>query len=214
MTWKRSDGLERLLQGIKKHLGLPTRYCVLSDIVKQTSARRRHPRWIVGFQSLAGTSKALRGDVGLDVDGLLRTGAGLRWALFFETGQGSAVTTTPPRELTCDAGRPATMGWQDHPQADRFLDDCKRCRGIYRAGGISQSGSALAGLPRGHGDGQKLHGLSMGLDICSTFPHGKSTRKHSTSSPCKSPPKLRRHISWPWPANSDPMLGYLTNFIS
>jgi len=62
--------LEALLQRVQERLQLPTRYSVLSDIVKQTSARQR-TRVDVGFQSLAGTTTALAGMVGLDVDGLL-----------------------------------------------------------------------------------------------------------------------------------------------
>ena len=62
--------LEELLGSIVNRLALPTRYCVLSDIVKQQRARER-VHVDVGFQSLAGTSKALAGMVGLDVDGLL-----------------------------------------------------------------------------------------------------------------------------------------------
>ena len=49
--------LEELLRSVVERLELPTRYCVLSDIVKQSSARA-HARVDVGFQSLAGTSKA------------------------------------------------------------------------------------------------------------------------------------------------------------
>ena len=82
--------LEQLLARVVKQLELPTRYCVLSDIVKQTSARTRTPV-DVGFQSLAGTSKALGGMVGLDVDGVLDLARGFD-GLYFETGQGSAVT--------------------------------------------------------------------------------------------------------------------------
>jgi ethanolamine ammonia-lyase large subunit len=63
---------------------------VLSDIVKQTKARERAPV-DVGFQSLAGTSKALAGMVGLDVDGILDLARGFD-GCYFETGQGSAVT--------------------------------------------------------------------------------------------------------------------------
>jgi len=51
---------ERLLQSIVERLQLPTRYCVLSDMVKQTAARAL-TKVDVGFQSLAGTSKALVG---------------------------------------------------------------------------------------------------------------------------------------------------------
>src|SRR6185369_10885045 len=60
--------LEQLLQNVVERLELPTRFCVLSDIVKQTTARAR-TKVDVGFQSLAGTSKAILGMVGLDVDG-------------------------------------------------------------------------------------------------------------------------------------------------
>src|SRR5205085_7001785 len=82
--------LEDLLRRVIERLKLPTRYCVLSDIVKQTTVRARTPV-DVGFQSLAGTSRALAGMVGLDVDGLLDLTKGFS-GLYFETGQGSAVT--------------------------------------------------------------------------------------------------------------------------
>jgi ethanolamine ammonia-lyase large subunit len=42
---------------VTERLELPTRTCVLSDILKQTSARAQ-TRIDVGFQSLAGTSRA------------------------------------------------------------------------------------------------------------------------------------------------------------
>ena len=82
--------IEELLRRVKERLALPTRYCVLSDIIKQTPARAR-TQVDAGFQSLAGTSTALSGMVGLDVDGLLDLARGFD-ALYFETGQGSAVT--------------------------------------------------------------------------------------------------------------------------
>src|SRR4029077_10330290 len=81
--------LEDLLRRVVGRLQLPTRYCVLSDIVKQTRAHERVPV-DVGFQSLAGTSKALAGMVGLDVDGILDLARGFS-GCYFETGQGSAV---------------------------------------------------------------------------------------------------------------------------
>src|SRR5205814_2485707 len=82
--------LEKLLGVVVERLELPTRFCVLSDIVKQTSARAR-TRVDVGFQSLAGTSKALAGMVSLDVDGIAELADGFD-GLYFETGQGSEVT--------------------------------------------------------------------------------------------------------------------------
>jgi ethanolamine ammonia-lyase large subunit len=47
--------LEDLVRSVVERLHLPTRYCVLPDIVKQTRARAR-TQVDVGFQSLAGTS--------------------------------------------------------------------------------------------------------------------------------------------------------------
>jgi ethanolamine ammonia-lyase large subunit len=82
--------LERLLADVVRLLNLPTRYCVLSDLPKQHAARQ-HVHVDVGFQSLAGTSKALAGMVGLDANGILDL-AGDFDGLYFETGQGSAVT--------------------------------------------------------------------------------------------------------------------------
>src|SRR5688572_20790215 len=82
--------LEQLLEQVIRRLELPTRYCVLSDIVKQRRAQR-HIRVDVGFQSLAGTSRTLVGMVGrnvADVAELARHFDGL----YFETGQGSSVT--------------------------------------------------------------------------------------------------------------------------
>src|SRR5205814_7885272 len=82
--------LEKLLGRVVERLELPTRFCVLSDIVKQDAARAR-AHVDVGFQSLAGTSRALAGLVGLDVDELGDLARGFD-GLYFETGQGSEVT--------------------------------------------------------------------------------------------------------------------------
>src|SRR4030095_11474167 len=82
--------LEQLLERVVRSLDLPTRFCVLSDIIKQHQAQAR-TKVDVGFQSLAGTSKALAGMVGLDVDGILDLARGFD-GCYFETGQGSAVT--------------------------------------------------------------------------------------------------------------------------
>src|SRR6185503_8573464 len=79
-----------LLQSVVDRLQLPTRFCVLSDIVKQTTVRSQ-TRVDVGVQRLAGTSKAILGMGGLDVDGVLDLAPGFD-GLYFETGQGSEVT--------------------------------------------------------------------------------------------------------------------------
>ncbi len=82
--------LEALLERVVRSLELPTRYCVLSDIVKQHAARA-HARVDVGFQSLAGTSRALAGMVGLDVEGVIDLARDFD-GLYFETGQGRGAS--------------------------------------------------------------------------------------------------------------------------
>jgi ethanolamine ammonia-lyase large subunit len=79
-----------LLERVVSRLDLPTRFCVLSDLIKQHGARQ-HTRIDVGFQSLAGTSRALVGMINLDVSGLSDLARAFS-GLYFETGQGSEVT--------------------------------------------------------------------------------------------------------------------------
>lgn len=199
--------LEDLLRGVAERLRLPTRYCVLSDIVKQTRARER-TRVDVGFQSLAGTSKALAGMVGLDVDGILDLARGFG-GCYFETGQGSAVTNG-----TADNVDMVTLESRAYGVA--------RC--IQRATGAWTIVNDVAGfigpevfrtaaqLERACLEDivmAKLHGLTMGLDVCATFHMGIAPEAlHETT---------RRVVERGAPAylmavagNADPMLGYLT----
>ena len=81
---------EKILESIITKLNLPTRYCVLSDMVKQSQAKET-TKVDVGFQSLAGTSKALIGMLGVDVDGYVELSKQFS-GLYFETGQGAEVT--------------------------------------------------------------------------------------------------------------------------
>ena len=82
--------LEQLLEQVIQRLELPTRFCVLSDIVKQREAQR-YTHVDVGFQSLAGTSRTLVGMVGRDVADIAELARHFD-GLYFETGQGSSVT--------------------------------------------------------------------------------------------------------------------------
>jgi ethanolamine ammonia-lyase large subunit len=205
--------LEELLASVVDRLRLPTRSCVLSDIVKQTSARAR-TRVDVGFQSLAGSSAALNGMVGLDVDGIAELARGFD-GLYFETGQGSEVTNgvaegvdmvtlesrtygvarTIGRAVSDDSGRSPWMIVNDvsgfiGPEVFRSTEQ------LYRA---CLEDTVMA----------KLHGLTMGLDVCATF--------HMSIDP----PSLNRLteniVEHAAPAylmavagNADPMLGYMT----
>jgi ethanolamine ammonia-lyase large subunit len=199
--------LEALLERVVRHLALPTRYSVLSDIVKQHRARER-TRVDVGFQSLAGTSSALAGMVALDVEGLVDLARGFN-GLYFETGQGSAVTNGADEGVdmvTLEArayGVARYIGQRTGtwmivndvagfigPEVFRTVDQLERA---------CLEDSVMA----------KLHGLTMGLDVCATF--------HMGISPSALHQLTERIVDRAAPAylmavagNADPMLGYLT----
>jgi ethanolamine ammonia-lyase large subunit len=199
--------LEELLCTVVERLELPTRYSVLSDIVKQTSARAR-TRVDVGFQSLAGTSRALDGMIGLDVDGLLDLARGFD-GLYFETGQGSAVTNLAAEGVdmvTLEARaygvarylRRQTGSWMIVNDVAGFIGP-----EVFRTGGqllrTCLEDSMMA----------KLHGITMGLDVCATFHMGIDPHElHQLTSQivdCAAPAYLMAVAG-----NADPMLGYLT----
>jgi ethanolamine ammonia-lyase large subunit len=199
--------LEDLLRRVVERLRLPTRYCVLSDIVKQTRARQRVPV-DVGFQSLAGTSRALAGMVGLDVDGIRDLARGFS-GNYFETGQGSAVTNGTAEGVdmvTLEARaygvarhiRQATGAWTIVNDVAGFIgpEVFKTPAQLERA--------CLEDIVMA-----KLHGLTMGLDVCATF--------HMAIPPAVLREITRRIVDRGAPAylmavagNADPMLGYLT----
>ena len=199
--------LEDLLRRIVERLRLPTRYCVLSDIVRQTRARERVPV-DVGFQSLAGTSRALAGMVALDVDGIRDLARGFS-GNYFETGQGSAVTNGTAEGVdmvTLEARaygvarhiRQATGAWTIVNDVAGFIgpEVFKTPAQLERA--------CLEDIVMA-----KLHGLTMGLDVCATF--------HMAIAPSVLQEITRRIVDRGAPAylmavagNADPMLGYLT----
>ena len=199
--------LQQLLRSVKDRLALPTRYCVLSDIVKQTAARAR-TTVDVGFQSLAGTSAALSGMVGLDVAGLAELARGFD-GLYFETGQGSAVTNGAAEGVdmvTLESRayglarfiRRETSSWMIVNDVAGFIgpEVFRSADQLLRA---CLEDSVMA----------KLHGISMGLDVCSTF--------HMGIEPAALQQLTEQVVEMAAPAylmavagNADPMLGYLT----
>jgi ethanolamine ammonia-lyase large subunit len=199
--------LEELLCSAVEKLELPTRYSVLSDIVKQTSARGR-TRVDVGFQSLAGTSRALDGMVGLNVDGLLDLALGFD-GLYFETGQGSAVTNLAAEgvDMVTLEARAYGVARYLNRQTGKWtiVNDVAGFIGpeVFRTGGqlfrTCLEDSMMA----------KLHGITMGLDVCATF--------HMGIDPEELHQLTARIVDSAAPAylmavagNADPMLGYLT----
>lgn len=199
--------LEELLRSVKERLALPTRFSVLSDIVKQTAARAR-ARVDVGFQSLAGTAKALSGMVGLDAEGLADLARGFD-GLYFETGQGSAVTNGAAEGtdmVTLEARayglarfiRQKTGAWMIVNDVAGFIgpEVFRSADQLLRA---CLEDSFMA----------KLHGISMGLDVCSTFHMGiepDALQLLTEQITEQAAPAYLMAIA----GNSDPMLGYLT----
>jgi ethanolamine ammonia-lyase large subunit len=200
--------LEQLLEQVVRRLELPTRFCVLSDILKQDAARR-HTRVDVAFQSLAGTSRALTGMVGLDVPGLLDLVRGFD-ALYFETGQGSEVTNGAAEGVdmvTLEARtygvarhlrRESGIGWMIVNDVAGFIGPEVFCNGRQL------ERTCLEDVVMA-----KLHGLTMGLDVCATF--------HMGIAPAELRRLTERIVQRTAPAylmavagNADPMLGYLT----
>jgi ethanolamine ammonia-lyase large subunit len=199
--------LESLLGGIVERLALPTRFCVLSDLVKQDRARER-TRVDVGFQSLAGTSAALAGMVSLDVDGLRDLCRGFP-GLYFETGQGSEVTNGVAEGVDMVTLEARTYG-------------VARC--LARESGTWTIVNDVAGFigPEVFRSPEqleracledlvmaRLHGLTMGLDVCATFHMGISPaelRELTARIVVEAAPAYLMAVA----GNADAMLGYLT----
>ncbi|HEY3159144.1 MAG TPA: ethanolamine ammonia-lyase subunit EutB [Vicinamibacterales bacterium] len=205
--------LERLLERVVRCLELPTRYCVLSDIVKQHAART-HARVDVGFQSLAGTSRALVGMVGLDVDGVADLARDFD-GLYFETGQGSEVTNGAAEGIDMGTLEARTYGVARHvcrqvagrnrPQPWTIVNDVAGFIGpeVFRnAEQLERACLEDAAMA-------KLHGLTMGLDVCATFHMGIAPRElHGVTERIveRAAPAYLMAVA----GNADPMLGYLT----
>jgi len=199
--------LEELLRSVVERLELPTRYSVLSDIVKQTSARAR-TRVDVGFQSLAGTSRALSGMVGLDVDGLLDLARGFD-GLYFETGQGSAVTNQAAEGVdmvTLEARAYGVARYiRQRTGAWTIVNDVAGFIGPE----VFRTGDQLLRACLEDTMMAKLHGITMGLDVCATFHMGIDPQQLQQLTEqiveCAAPAYLMAVAG-----NADPMLGYLT----
>jgi ethanolamine ammonia-lyase large subunit len=199
--------LEDLLRTVVERLRLPTRYCVLSDIVKQSQARA-HTVVDVGFQSLAGTSKALVGMVGLDVSGILELARAFD-GLYFETGQGSEVTNGSAAGVDMVTLEARTYGVARHirQQTGKWMivNDVAGFIGpeVFRTGEQLRR-ACLEDVVMA-----KLHGLTMGLDVCSTFHMGIEPgrlRQLTEQIVREAVPAYLMAVA----GNTDPMLGYLT----
>ena len=199
--------LEQLLERIVHRLRLPTRFCVLSDIVKQDQARAR-TRIDVGFQSLAGTSAALVGMVGMDVDAVAELCRGFG-AHYFETGQGSAVTNGTAEGIDMVTLEARAYGVARHIQHQTghwmIVNDVAGFIGpeVFRSPEQLER-ACLEDLVMA-----RLHGITMGLDVCATFHMGispRDLREITARVVRRGAPSYLMAVA----GNADPMLGYLT----
>jgi ethanolamine ammonia-lyase large subunit len=208
--------LEQLLEQVVRRLELPTRFCVLSDLVKQQEAHK-HTHVDVGFQSLAGTSRALAGMVGLDIDGLLDLAASFD-GLYFETGQGAEVTNGVAEGVDMVTLEARTYGVARHigqaVGASMRRSDARPWMIVNDVAGfigpeVFKTTDQLERVCLEDTVMAKLHGLTMGLDVCATF--------HMGVAPDPLKQLTERVVAAAAPAylmavagNADPMLGYLT----
>lgn len=199
--------LEELLRTVVERMKLPTRYCVLSDMVKQAEARAR-TAVDVGFQSLAGTSRALVGMIGMDVCGVLELARGFD-GLYFETGQGSEVTNGSAVGVDMVTLEARTYGVARHIRRQTgkwtIVNDVAGFIGpeVFRTGEQLRR-ACLEDVVMA-----KLHGLTMGLDVCSTFHMGiepEALRQLTERIAREAAPAYLMAVA----GNTDPMLGYLT----
>jgi ethanolamine ammonia-lyase large subunit len=199
---------EKVLQAIVERLELPTRYCVLTDIVKQATASTM-TKLDVGFQSLAGTSKSLFGMVGLDVDGISDLAKNFD-GLYFETGQGSEVTNGAAEGVDMVTLESRCYGAARHIRRQNggkwmIVNDVAGFIGPE----VFRSGAQLLRACLEDSVMAKLHGITMGLDVCSTF--------HMGIDPFELQALTETVVRMAAPAylmavagKADPMLGYLT----
>lgn len=198
---------EKLLHDIVERFKLPTRYSVLSDMLKQKHASE-HTKIDVGFQSLSGTSKGLVGMLGCDIDEL-EDMCNIFNGLYFETGQGSEVTNGVAEGVDMVTLESRCYG------VARYL---KKKTGKWMivndvAGFIGPevftTGMQLRRACLEDTVMSKLHGIVMGLDVCSTFHmgiHPHDLQKLTKEIVSMAAPAYLMGVA----GNADPMLGYLT----
>jgi ethanolamine ammonia-lyase large subunit len=199
--------LEALLERVVGRLSLPTRYCVLSDIVKQHRARER-TRVDVGFQSLAGTSAALAGMVGLDADGVLDLARSFD-GLYFETGQGSAITNGAAQGVDMVTLESRAYGVARHIQRETGTWTIVNDVAGFIGPEVFRNADQLERACLEDTVMAKLHGLTMGLDVCATFHMGidpETLHRVTERIVDRAAPAYLMAVA----GNADPMLGYLT----
>ena len=171
---------------VVRRLDLPTRYCVLSDIVKQHEARQRSASTSVS-RAWPGRRGRLRA-WSVSTSTAARSRPRLRRP-YFETGQGSAVTNGTAEDVDmvtlkrAPTGLPASHSCSISTSRWMIVNDVAGFIGpeVFRA--PEQLGR---GVPRGYGHGQAAWAHD-GARCVRHVPHGHCPRALRRS----------RHVWWP-----------------
>lgn len=158
--------LDHLLAEIVQRLKLPTRFCVLADIAVHRSIKPD-----VGFLQLAGTSKALRTISGLELGELMERAAGFD-ELCFETSQGIELVENAAEQTDMLTLESRAFGLARGLCRSRRIRATAFSTAGLNGQGIFQTGEQLLRACLESIVLAKLHGLPIGLNVCSTFQLG------------------------------------------
>ena len=205
--------LAQLLAKVIERLNLPAHFCVMAGLMAQAEIRSQ-VKLDVAFQSLAGTSKALMAMTSLDTAGVM-TLAGSFDGLCFETGQGTELLYDHAEGVDMATLESRAFGlvrclrkqFEQQRQRESWivvnslvgLNSQQAFRSNEQMLRASLESVAAA----------KLHGLTIGLDVCATFQSGMeplALRQLTRRIAEQAAPVFLNSIA----GNADPLLGHLT----
>ena len=205
--------LERFLARVIERLNLPSRFCVMTGISAQAEARSQ-TRLDVAFQSLAGTSNSLKAMTGLGMDELTELLASFD-GLCFETGQGSELLGDAAEGVDMATLEARAFGFVRH-QRQQIEARQQRPAWIVVSSLVGlnsqqafRSGEQMLRASLESMATAKLHGLTAGLDVCTTFQSdvGPTDLRPLTAQIAEqAAPAFLNAIA----GNADPLLGHLT----
>lgn len=205
--------LAELLASVLERLNLPTRFCVMTGIAAQADIRSQ-AKLDVAFQSLAGTSKALKAMAQLDASEFMALAETFD-GLYFETGQGTELVYENAESVDMATLESRAFGLA-RCLRKRFEKN-RQERGwivVNSLVGLNsqqafRSGEQMLRASLESVAAAKLHGLAVGLDVCATFQSGidpLALRQLTRQIVEQASPAFLNAIA----GNADPLLGHLT----
>jgi len=205
--------LAQLLAQIVERLKLPTRFCVMTGIATQADIRSQ-VKLDVAFQSLAGTSKALMAMTQLDAAEVMALAASFD-GLYFETGQGTELVYDESEGVDMVTLESRAFGLArclrkrfEQQRQRRSWIVVNSLVGLNSQQAFRSSDQMLRASLESVA-AAKLHGLTVGLDVCATFQSGiepLALRQLTRRIAEEASPAFLNSIA----GNADPLLGHLT----